>query len=293
MKQDIKDGKNVSVGDITVINEGISLAEKIEEKVEVQSEVSTSVPSVEDAVQVAAPEITPDVVVGEDENNSLDNVVPFPIPVPGVEGELVSSLPVGTTEQPSVEASNSNDNVIFPQFPLSNDQTPIDFNVPSVQSSSFDFNSSPATENNFSGFGNNFSTQNESNLNSFGFGQSVSYDNVSNFNSFQNDEELPVGIQNAMSTLKSIGQDYINLKKENEQKNLEIENLRRDNEHLKGYSKDLENQISILKNNIVNMQSRVLGMFGMGDVAGNMQNNNSYGNFNDSQSNNNGMNIAA
>lgn len=276
MKQDIKDGKNVSVGDITVINEGISLAEKIEEKVEVQSEVSASAPLVEDAVQVAAPEITPDVVVGEDENNSLDNVVPFPIPVPGVEGELVSSLPVGTTEQPSVEASNSNDNVIFPQFPLSNDQTPIDFNVPSVQSSSFDFNSSPATENNFSGFGNNFSTQNESNL-----------------NSFQNDEELPVGIQNAMSTLKSIGQDYVNLKKENEQKNLEIENLRRDNEHLKGYSKDLENQISILKNNIVNMQSRVLGMFGMGDVAGNMQNNNSYGNFNDSQSNNNNMNIAA
>lgn len=296
MKQDIKDGKNVSVGDITVINEGISLAEKVEEKkVEEEQEVSIPVPTVDDSAQVAAPEITPDVAVGENETNNVDNVVPLPIPVPGIDGESVSPLNNETPIQPNIELPNVSDGVIFPEIPVVNAENPIDFNVPSIQTPSYDFNNTPVTQNNFSGFGNNFSTQSDSNLNNFDYGQSISYDNTSSLNSFQSGDDFPPNVENAIKLLKDVANEINSLKEEIRVKDSKIEMLGEENKTLLNENAILKNQVANYSVQVEAMRTRVLDMFGMGGMTGGMQKNtvNSYSNFNDSQPNNNGMNIAA
>ena len=86
MKENIKGGKNVSVGDITVINEGVSLAEKTQDKV------------AEEAAEIKVPEtevseIKPDVVVGAENN---------PVTPVNVNEEQSPVVPIAATPEPVV-----------------------------------------------------------------------------------------------------------------------------------------------------------------------------------------------
>ena len=105
MKEDIKGGKNVSVGDITVINKGISLADSAKEKEETPPE-----PAEEKPIENPSSEITPDVVVGE--ADAASNVIPIPIP----EDPVIPNA-IDTPITPSVETPDVSDGVIFPQTP--------------------------------------------------------------------------------------------------------------------------------------------------------------------------------
>ena len=104
MKDEIKNGKNVSLDGITVINEGVSLTEKEQVKEEVT-------PVVEETKN-EEPVITPDVQINSTPVSSvIDPVVSMP--EPPVMGTLIGSMPetspiVPSYDYPSFESNNFN-----------------------------------------------------------------------------------------------------------------------------------------------------------------------------------------
>ena len=105
-KENIKNGKNIEIDGITVINEGISLAEK-EEKKEAEVAVDAEVKAEEPEIPVEQePEITPDVKIAPEVTPEAE--VPSSAEVPHI--DINNVLPdIGavdlTSAEPSVEPS--------------------------------------------------------------------------------------------------------------------------------------------------------------------------------------------
>ena len=292
MKENIKGGKNVSVGDITVINEGISLTEKIQDKVE------------EKAAEIEIPEIKPDVVVGTENN---------PVTPINVNEEQSPVVPIAATPEPVVTPApieipipevnvQADTNTVSPSFDIPTPDAPTQentmptFEYPNPNNLNFDN----------SGFGNQFT-------NNSGFGEynapvNQEYPNESykapEINSYQNNfgasdyssyNEFSPEAESAINTVKLLANKNLDLEKK-------INSLERENEELRSQNNEYANRIASLnaqlnglRNTIEGFKNSLLANYGLSNYNNYEnqvpQNNTLNDNFN--QRNNGGMNMAA
>ena len=142
-KQNIQDGKNIELDGITIINEGISLAEKEEVKEEAKEEAP--------AEETAEVEITPDVKIETSDNVAEEETKEVAEePVPEVNAEEIPAPiaididPVAVDEAPAQEAVVS-DQVVAPiaeipvseEVPAYNVEAPIQAEVETSAENSF------------------------------------------------------------------------------------------------------------------------------------------------------------
>lgn len=297
MKENIKGGKNVSVGDITVINEGVSLAEKIQDKVE-EKAAEIKVPETE------VSEIKPDVVVGAENN---------PVTPVNVNEEQSPVVPIAATPEPVVTPApieipipevnvQANANTVSPSFDISTpDANPQENTMPT-----FEYPNPNNLNFNNSGFGNQFT-------NNSGFGEynapvNQEYPNESyktpEINSYQNNfgasdyssyNEFSPEAESAINTVKLLATKNLDLEKE-------IASLKRENEDLRSQNNEYANRIASLnaqlnglRNTIEGFKNSLLANYGLSNYNNYEnqvpQNNTLNDNFN--QRNNGGMNMTA
>ena len=298
MKENIKGGNNVSVGgDITVINKGVSLAEKIQDKVE-EKAAEIKVPETE------VSEIKPDVVVGAENN---------PVTPVNVNEEQSPVVPIAATPEPVVTPApieipipevnvQADTNTVSPSFAI---PTP-DVNPQENTMPTFEYPNPNNLNFNNSGFGNQFT-------NNSGFGEynapvNQEYPNesykTSDINSYQNNfgasdyssyNEFSPEAESAINTVKLLATKNLDLEKE-------IASLKRENEDLRSQNNEYANRIASLnaqlnglRNTIEGFKNSLLANYGLSNYNNYEnqvpQSNTLNDNFN--QRNNGGMNMAA
>ena len=297
MKENIKGGKNVSVGDITVINEGVSLAEKTQDKV------------AEEAAEIKVPEtevseIKPDVVVGAENNpvtpvNVNEEQSPV-VPITATPEPVVTPAPI---EIPIPEVNVQADaNTVSPSFDIPTpDAHPQENAMPT-----FEYPNPNNLNFNNSEFGNQFT-------NNSGFGEynapvNQEYPNESykapEINSYQNNfgasdyssyNELSPEAESAINTVKLLATKNLDLEKKIASLERENEDLRSQNNEYANRIASLNAQLNGLRNTIEGFKNSLLANYGLSNYNNYEnqvpQNNTLNDNFN--QRNNGGMNMTA
>ena len=299
MKENIKGGKNVSVGDITVINEGVSLEEKIQDKEE-EKAAEIKVPETE------VSEIKPDVVVGAENN---------PVTPVNVNEEQSPVVPIAATPEPVVTPApieipipevnvQANTNTVSPSFDIPTpDANPQENTMPT-----FEYPNANNLNFNNSGFDNKFT--NNSRFGEYNAPVNQEYPNesykVSGINSYQNNFGAGDYSSNSYSELSPKAENAINTVKLLVNKNLDLENkivsLERENEDLRNQNNEYANRIASLnaqlnglRNTIEGFKNSLLANYGLSNYN-NYENQiprNNTLNDNLNQRNNGGMNMPA
>ena len=274
----IKNGEDISLDDgkVIVLN-GVSVAEK-SAKIEKNVEEEKTVEETKETKPVVNEETKEE---SKTEDKTLSEPIIPEIPVNDVQPEipLVSPAPI---EFPNVSLNNDAQASEQNDFPQIN----IDQPLPEISND----NKEPQLFNQ-----NSFPIFNASDYEQ----ESKKQDLLGNFNQFgiKNDEpKIPDGIEKDLEMVKNEAFEI----------SLENNNLKNENSSLKNENKDLkalvakkEAEVSVLKNEISTMQSsmaaaqsRILDVFGMGNLNNQSQKNSNVVNFGDEEINNNKSFIA-
>lgn len=287
-KQNIKDGNNIELDGVTVLN-NVSVAEKAEEKKEEEKTTETEAKEVEPQVSEndKKEEVTPEIPIipTPSQNNdepiipAIDNVIPVGTDLPTSMITTPEVTPINIPVSSAIPNIGINDETVIPAMdnvvPFKSPEVSYDQNF----GNNFDYQQNNGFANDqFNFASNNFSNNN----NSFGYSKEVSM--------------IPGGVENALDQLrgeilKAVGDNAV-LREENNKLSLENNDLRAQLASKDAKIQNLKNNMTNMQNQVANMQARVLDMFGMGGISPNNQNAFGQTGFNDNDLNN-GRNMAA
>lgn len=280
----IKNGEDISLddGNVTVLN-GVSVAEKNAE-IEKNVEAEKSVENVETENKNKEVKEDEPIVVSEEskEENKKDDAV-------SSEEPIIPTIPINDV-QPEIPLVNPAP-IEFPDISLNNDAQAseqndfpqINIGQPLPEISNDDKDPQMFNQNSILTFdGDNYGQENNK------------PDLFGNFNQFgvKNDEpKIPDGIEKALEMVKN---EAFEISLENDKLKNENNNLKNENNNLRAEVAKKEAEVSVLKNEISRVQSsmaaaqsRILDVFGMGNLNSQSQKNSNIVNFGDEDVNNN------
>ena len=271
-KEMIKNGEDISLddGNVMVLN-GVSVAEK-------SAEVKKELDAAKEPEEVKK---TEPIVVNEEpkeeikkEDQTLSKPIIPTIPVSDVQPEvsLVNPAPIEFPEVNLSGDAKTNEQNDFPQININ--QTVPEFN--NDQENNQTSNKIPTYDN--------FNYENE-------YKKPELFGNFEQFGTKNNEPRIPDGIQKALEMVKN---EVFEISLENDDLKNENNNLKNDNNNLRAEIAKKEAEVSVLKNEISTMQSsmaaaqsRILDVFGMGNLNGQTKKSSDAVNFGDEEVNNN------
>lgn len=276
-KEMIKNGEDISLddGNVMVLN-GVSVAEKsAEEKKELEAEkVPEEVKKTEPIVVNEEPKNEESKEEIKKEDQTLSKPIIPTIPVSDVQPEvsLVNPAPIEFPEVNLSGDAKTNEQNDFPQININ--QTVPEFN--NNQENNQTSNKIPTYDN--------FNYENE-------YKKPELFGNFEQFGTKNNEPRIPDGIQKALEMVKN---EAFEISLENDDLKNENNNLKNDNNNLRAEIAKKEAEVSVLKNEISTMQSsmaaaqsRILDVFGMGNLNSQANKSSDAVNFGDEEVNNN------
>lgn len=276
-KEMIKNGEDISLddGNVMVLN-GVSVAEKsAEEKKELEAEKEPEeVKKTEPIVVNEEPKNEESKEEIKKEDQTLSKPIIPTIPVSDVQPEvsLVNPAPIEFPEVNLSGDAKTNEQNDFPQININ--QTVPEFN--NNQENNQTSNKIPTYDN--------FNYENE-------YKKPELFGNFEQFGTKNNEPRIPDGIQKALEMVKN---EAFEISLENDDLKNENNNLKNDNNNLRAEIAKKEAEVSVLKNEISTMQSsmaaaqsRILDVFGMGNLNSQANKSSDAVNFGDEEVNNN------
>lgn len=276
-KEMIKNGEDISLddGNVMVLN-GVSVAEKSAEvKKELEAEkVPEEVKKTEPIVVNEEPKNEESKEEIKKEDQTLSKPIIPTIPVSDVQPEvsLVNPAPIEFPEVNLSGDAKTNEQNDFPQININ--QTVPEFN--NNQENNQTSNKIPTYDN--------FNYENE-------YKKPELFGNFEQFGTKNNEPRIPDGIQKALEMVKN---EAFEISLENDDLKNENNNLKNDNNNLRAEIAKKEAEVSVLKNEISTMQSsmaaaqsRILDVFGMGNLNSQANKSSDAVNFGDEEVNNN------
>lgn len=276
-KEMIKNGEDISLddGNVLVLN-GVSVAEKsAEEKKELEAEKEPlEVKKTEPIVVNEEPKNEESKEEIKKEDQTLSKPIIPTIPVSDVQPEvsLVNPAPIEFPEVNLSGDAKTNEQNDFPQININ--QTVPEFN--NNQENNQTSNKIPTYDN--------FNYENE-------YKKPELFGNFEQFGTKNNEPRIPDGIQKALEMVKN---EAFEISLENDDLKNENNNLKNDNNNLRAEIAKKEAEVSVLKNEISTMQSsmaaaqsRILDVFGMGNLNSQANKSSEAVNFGDEEVNNN------
>lgn len=257
-KQDIKDGKNIELDDITVLN-NVSVAEKAEVKEETKEISTEEVPSEEVKAESSEAEVAAAVEVPTVEEETKED------PFAGIDGSIITTPKI---EIPIVSGVASENSDIVPQIPVVEETNT--FEIPTTD---YNLNTqNPNEEENAPTygpqlFGGNLDTPSWQNDSYSSFNAQNSFGSIGQESS---KIEVPDGVKAAIDMIKNEAIELATENKDLKNKNTDLENinndLRREVADLQARNKILETEKANMQNSITNVQSRILDVFGASNL---------------------------
>lgn len=297
-KQNIKNGQDITIDDVTVLN-GVSVSEKAEEKEETKEVSTEGVTSEEVKEETNGTEVPSEETAVAEEETKED-------PFASIDGSII---PTPEIEIPIVNDITTENSDFVPQIPVSEDINKIEVPTSDYNLATQNINEEENTPTYGPQlFGGNLDTSSWQN-NSY-----LSFNSQNSFGSFGQESskvEVPDGVKAAVDMIKNEAIELATEIKDLKLKNNELENvnndLRRQVSDLQAKNKILETEKANMQNSITNVQSRILDVFGASNL---MQYNNvpssveqsvphqeskivQYPNYGDEQFGGNGINRAA
>lgn len=276
-KEMIKNGEDISLddGNVMVLN-GVSVAEKSAEvKKELEAEKEPEeVKKTEPIVVNEEPKNEESKEEIKKEDQTLSKPIIPTIPVSDVQPEvsLVNPAPIEFPEVNLSGDAKTNEQNDFPQININ--QTVPEFN--NNQENNQTSNKIPTYDN--------FNYENE-------YKKPELFGNFEQFGTKNNEPRIPDGIQKALEMVKN---EAFEISLENDDLKNENNNLKNDNNNLRAEIAKKEAEVSVLKNEISTMQSsmaaaqsRILDVFGMGNLNSQANKSSDAVNFGDEEVNNN------